>query len=120
MREGNVITIVGVIVLVVLLFSLLGGGMMGWGMMGRGHMWWWDGNGVGTWWGFGMMLVMMLFWVVIIVGVVLGIAWILRQGTAADGGGAARRDQALDILRERYARGEISKEEFDRMRRDLE
>ena len=30
-----------------------------------------------------------------------------------------RRDRSLDILRERYARGEITKEDFERMKRDL-
>ena len=73
------------------------------------------GYGFG-WWG----ILMMLFWVLIIVGGVLLLAWILRHGqTAASGPGPALR-QPLDILRERYARGEITKEQFDQMRHDLE
>ena len=34
---------------------------------------------------------------------------------ASDAGG----DRALDILRERYARGELTEEQYDRMRREL-
>ena len=48
-----------------------------------------------------------------IVGAVLGIRW-LRQ--AREG---SRYDPAVSVLRERYARGEISKEEFDAKLRDL-
>jgi putative membrane protein len=54
-----------------------------------------------------------LFWGLIIVGVVLGIRWLLNQGKES------RSDSALDILRQRYARGEINKEEFEARKRDL-
>jgi putative membrane protein len=69
----------------------------------------------GMWgiWGLGMMLFMLLFWGLIIVGVVLGIRWLLNQGKES------RSDSALDILRQRYARGEINKEEFEARKRDL-
>ena len=77
----------------------------GWGM----HPMW------GLWgvWGIAMMLMMLVFWGVVIAGIVLGIRWLIGQGR--DG----RSDTALDILRQRYARGEINKEEFDAKKRDL-
>jgi len=58
-----------------------------------------------------MSIVMVLFW-----GGVLGIAvWGIRRFTEDKG-----RDRSpLDIAKERLARGEISKEEFDRIRGDL-
>jgi putative membrane protein len=69
----------------------------------------------GMWglWGIGMMLFMLLFWGLVIVGVVLGIRWLLSQGKET------KSDSALEILRERYARGEINKEEFEARKRDL-
>ena len=78
----------------------------GWGM----HPMW------GVWgvWGIGMMLMMLSFWGVVIVGIVLGIRWLASQGTAP-----RSTDPALDILRQRYARGEINKEEFEAKKRDL-
>jgi putative membrane protein len=63
--------------------------------------------------GIGMMLMMLVFWGFLITGIVVGIRWIARP----DRGG--RPDAALEILRERYARGEITKEKFDARKRDL-
>ncbi|MBI3000418.1 MAG: SHOCT domain-containing protein [Deltaproteobacteria bacterium] len=70
------------------------------------HPMWWG-------WGFGMMFMMFLFWGLIIVGLVVLIRWLIGQSREA------RSDSALEILRQRYARGEISKEQFDAMKRDL-
>ncbi|MEE9124959.1 MAG: SHOCT domain-containing protein [candidate division NC10 bacterium] len=64
-------------------------------------------------WGIGMMLMMLVFWGLIIVALVLGIRWLLAQGRES------RPDSALDILRQRYARGEITKEQFEAMKQDL-
>jgi putative membrane protein len=61
-----------------------------------------------------MMLMMMLFWGLVIVSLVLGIRWLLRQARET------RSDSALEILRQRYARGELTKDEFERMKKDLQ
>lgn len=76
-----------------------GNNMMGWGgsgLFGLGHLLWWG---------------------LIIVGVILLARWLM--------GGVSRnqqtdRNRALSILKERYARGEIDKAEFDARKRDIE
>jgi putative membrane protein len=60
-----------------------------------------------------MGLLMLLFWGAVIVGIVVGIRWLVSQGKVS------QSDTALDILRQRYARGEINKEEFEAKKRDL-
>jgi putative membrane protein len=69
----------------------------------------------GMWgaWGLGMMLFMVVFWALVIAGLVLGLRWLATQGREP------RSDAAVDILRQRYARGEINKDEFDLKKRDL-
>ncbi|MHB9111888.1 MAG: SHOCT domain-containing protein [Thermoleophilia bacterium] len=78
---------------------------------------------------FGGILVM-AFWVAIIVGIVLLVVWLTRQVAGggqslgsgqSPGGGQAigHTDTALNILSERYARGEIDKAEFDEKKKDL-
>jgi putative membrane protein len=53
----------------------------------------------------------------LVVGLVAGIRW-LTKGMGASGAGQ-QTDRAQAILRERYARGEINRDEFERLRRDL-
>lgn len=78
----------------------------GWGMMDP-MSWMWGA------WGIGMMVITLAFWAVVIVGIVLGIRWLVGQGKES------RSDAALEILRQRYARGEVLKEEFEAKTRDL-
>ena len=67
------------------------------------------------WHGFGWVF-MSLWWILIIVVIVAAVKW-LAYGSS----GSGRRDKtALDILKERYARGEVNREEFEQKRRDLE
>ena len=78
-------------------------------------MWGYDGFGFG--WG-GMGIGMLLFWALIIAVVVV---LIRRLGGARSVASEPRLRErtALDILGERYARGEIDKSEFEQKRRDL-
>ena len=76
-----------------------------WGMHPMMFMW-------GAW-GIGMFLMMLLFWGLVIAGIVLGARALLRVTRGEQG------DRALEILRERYARGEIDKQEFEARKRDL-
>ena len=63
-------------------------------------------------WGWGMHP-MLLFWVLVIVGLVVGIRWLVSQARQP------KSDAALEILRQRYARGEINNEEFEARKKDL-
>jgi putative membrane protein len=79
----------------------------------HGHMW------NGGWYGglFGPLM-MILFIALVVIGVVIlvrGLGW-REPGQGSTG---ASRDRALDILKERFARGEIDKEEFEERRRAL-
>ena len=64
-------------------------------------------------WG-GMGLGMLLFWGLLIAGIVV----LMRCSRGS--GDCGREKSALDLLKERYARGEIEKEEFEQKKRDLE
>lgn len=62
--------------------------------------------------GFGWLF-MILVWVLVIAGVVALIKWLAWSP-------ARRAETPLEILKMRYARGEISKKEYERMRRELQ
>ena len=80
---------------------------------GPGMMW--GGYGYSPWWGFATMA----FWALIVVAVTLIVIWVVRrpQGPPVLPGG---EDRALSVLRERYARGEIGQDEYERMRQTLQ
>ncbi len=77
----------------------MGQGIMGYDMM-YGYNW-----------------IFMLFSMLLIVGIVLLAVWLFRQSST--GTGHSREETPLDILKKRYAKGEIDKEEFEQKKRDL-
>ena len=66
--------------------------------------------GMGWWMAFGGLW-MVVFWGGLITLIVWGIAKLLRRD-------APKRDP-LDVAKERYAKGEISKKEFEQLKKDL-
>jgi putative membrane protein len=71
-----------------------------------------------------MMLVPLFFSVLTIVGLGAGVWWLVRHGFGEfrRGGGPGlpeSSDAAAEILRQRFARGEIDRQEFEERRRVL-
>jgi putative membrane protein len=126
-RDGDnrVWWIVGGVLVVVLLFlPVLGGGMMGPGMMGgypgygtpgltgpaTGNGWLW-GLGTGLGW-----LMMLAFWGALIAGAVL----LFRAVASGSHAQARTGETALDVLKRRFAAGEVTREQYEEMRQVLE
>ena len=67
-------------------------------------------------WGFGMGLGMWIFWILLIVIIV-----VLVKVIAGSGSSSAPADKSpMEILKARFARGEIDEEEFNHRRHELE
>lgn len=75
-------------------------------------------NGMGMMvWGILSFLLGLILIFLFILAVIAGVKWIWGQKVPFIQGDG---ESALDILKKRYARGEISKEEFERIRKDIE
>ena len=67
-------------------------------------------------WGFGPVF-MIVFWVLLILAVVVVVKWVVSQGSR--GSGPPETESALEILKKRYARGEITKDQFEQIKKDI-
>jgi putative membrane protein len=121
----NTGTVIAIILVVVLFVVLLGGvGMMGFGGFGMGGMMGNFGGMMGNVGGFGFnpvgAILSLVLWALIIAGVVLLVVWLVRSLAGASPTSPTVTGQSpLDILKTRYAKGEITKEQFEEMKRDL-
>jgi putative membrane protein len=79
---------------------------MGSGMMGGWGMGWFGG------------IFMIVFWILILVGLVFLIKWVVQSTSRGQARGSSS-NRSLEILKERYARGEIDKTEFEEKRKVL-
>jgi putative membrane protein len=78
-------------------------------------MWHYD-DGMGWWMIFGGL------WMIVAWGIIIGLViWAVRRIAERDESKPtrARSDEALEIAKERYARREMSTEEFEQIKRDL-
>ena len=78
---------------------------------------WWHGSWDGPWWGFPWMWIFPLLFLIVM------ILFLFRGPGCSIFGTHRSRDgeeNARQILDRRYARGEISREDYQRMRKDLE
>jgi len=76
-----------------------------------GYNGWSVGNMMGF---FGGGIMMLVFWVLLIVFIV----WLVRE-ISGKNSHSSPNSNALEILKERYAKGEIDKTEFDQKKKDL-
>jgi putative membrane protein len=75
---------------------------------------------MGLMWLLGIVIVV-LFWGLVIAALVLGVRWLIRadrRGSQASAPPPATSDP-LEVLRHRYAKGEIDEDEFERRRKTL-
>ena len=101
--------VIAIIIIVPLVFGAVSGGQYGgWGMMGPGMMG-----------GFGWMWLMPIFFILFWGLVIWGIVALVRGLSGSRGADASTADSALEVLKKRYAKGEISKEEYEEKKKDL-
>lgn len=65
-----------------------------------------------TGWGWGSPLLMILFWL----AAILFVVWLVKNAAGKNG---AQEKSALEILKERYAKGEIDRKEFEERMKDI-
>lgn len=62
----------------------------------------------------------MFMWLIIIIVIAVTVYLVYNKNIGGGESFGGRQESALDILKKRYAKGEISKEEFERLKQDLE
>ena len=104
--------IVAILVIVPLIIGLIGGWQgygYGYGMMGP----WMMGGFGGGWF---MPIIMIVFWGLVIWGI---IALVRGVSTPGSSGSSNQADSPMEVLKRRYARGEINKQEYEERKKDL-
>jgi putative membrane protein len=70
-------------------------------------------------WGMGLGIIGVLFSIVFWVGVIALVVWLITKLVKHENSGKIEKQSPIDLAKERYARGEITKEEFEQLKKDL-
>ena len=102
----------GIVIGVIVILSVVPGLLWGWQGSGYGMM------GPGMMGGYGTMFLMPILWIVVIGLIIWAVVAAVNRPRESDST-ARSADSALEILKRRYARGEINKEEYEARKKDL-
>ncbi len=101
--------IVAALIILPLVFGLVVGWQgEGWGMMGPGMMG-----------GFGWMAIMPVLWIVFLGLIIWAVVAAVRGSSESRSSDSSKTDSALEVLKKRYAWGEINREEYEEKKKDL-
>ncbi|MBA7564796.1 hypothetical protein ES708_06464 [subsurface metagenome] len=70
-------------------------------------------------WGIVWIIFILIFVLAIIIGIILLIVWLVKRVSYSSESPKARESNALEILKERYAKGEITRREFETTKKDI-
>lgn len=77
---------------------------------------WYMGTHMGNWWWLGF-----LFYFIVFVGIIILIVFLVRGLSSSKSQGLPPpKEEPLEILKKRYAKGEITKEQYQQMKKDIE
>lgn len=79
----------------------------------------WQGGGWGMMGGFSWMWLMPVFWILFLGLIIWAVVAAVRGSSESRSSDSSKADSALEVLKKRYARGEINKEEFEEKKKDL-
>lgn len=82
---------------------IYGPGMMGGYFGGLGILW---------------MIIMFIFIAAFIVGIILLIVWAVRR-SSYHMGNEPQKSSSMEVLKERYAKGDITKDEYEKIKKDI-
>lgn len=70
-------------------------------------------------WGLIWGIFIFVFIAIILIGIILLIIWLVKRVNHSGGSSTVRESNALEILKKRYANGEMTKEEFETTKKDI-
>ena len=81
------------------MMNMMDGNIMGGGMMGTN-----------AWWFFG--IIWLLFWIAVLTAIIMLIIWLYKKLISEN-------SSSLDVLKKRYAKGELTKKEYESMKKEI-